>query len=188
MGAALLAAGLLMASATASANGAGVTYRSASVTCRNATLYGNYSQSSGPEDKVGVVVRGEVVGYQYTNGSWAVVRTGGGDTVGFVLRGCITVPKAGTSRSYLWPAVGTCRDATLYANYNRKTHKPKDKTGVLRRGQHVGYQYVQDPRYPPGAWAVIRKATTGRTVYGYVLRSCLRVASWAPKATWNPPR
>ena len=134
-------------------------------TCQSATLYANYSTSGGPKDKIGSVAKGEVVGYQYTNGSWALVRTGG-DKIGFILRDCITVPQAGTSGSYLWPAKINCQDATLYASYNFATNHPGKKIGVVTRGQKVGYQYYNG-NLSTGAYTAIRK--------GHEEHSALRV-------------
>ena len=184
--AAVLAVGLPALTGSA---GAAVTYRSATGTCKDATLFGNYSKAGGPKDKTGELVRGEVAGYEYTTGSWAWVRTGGGDDKGgFVLRDCITVAAVGTSGSYLWPAVGTCQSATMYGSYNATTHKHGDfKTGTVRANEPIGYQYAILPQ-STGAWAVIRKGAPPRVSFGYVLRSCINVADWARTATWNPPR
>jgi len=182
---AFLAAGLLALAVTATA-GAAVTYRSASGTCQDATLYANYSKSGGPKGKIASVAKGEVVGYQYTDGSWAVVRTGG-DKIGFILRDCITVPQAGTSGSYLWPAKISCQDATLYASYNFATKHPGKKIGVVTRGQKVGYQYYNG-NLSTGAYTAIQKGTKNIQLFGYVLRDCVNVADWAPKANWNPAR
>ena len=181
----LMTAGLLLSSLAASASAA-VTYRSASGTCQDATLYANYSKSAGPKGKIASVAKGEVVGYEYTNGSWAVVRTGkDDDTIGFVLRDCITVPQAGTSGSYLWPAKISCQDATLYAGYNFAKQRPGKKIGVVTSGQKVGYQYYNG-NLSTGAYTVIRKGAQKTPVFGYVLRECVNVADWAPKANWNP--
>jgi hypothetical protein len=180
-------AGLLVLSMAASAS-AWPTYRSASVMCQNATLYGNYSPSRGPNGKMGVLVRGEVVGFQYTNGSFAMVRTGAYATLGFVQRNCITVPEPGTSASYLWPAKVTCQEATMHASYDSEKQRPGGPTSVVLRGQLIGYQYYRDPSFSSGPWATIRKGTKGADIYGYVLRSCIAVASWAPRANWYPPR
>ena len=178
---AVLAAGFMALALTASANAA-VTYRSASGTCQDATLYDNYSKSGGPKNKVAAVAKGEIVGYQYTTGSWAVVRTArNDDTIGFVLRECITVPQAGTSGSYLWPAKISCQDATLYASYDVAKKRPGEQIGVVTRGQKVGYQYY-DANRSTGAYTVIRKGTQQNPTFGYVLRECVNVADWAPKA------
>ena len=183
----LLTIGLLALSVTATAS-AWPTYRSASVTCTDATLYGNYSPKSGPKDKLGTVVRGEVLGYQYTwdNGAYAIVRTHLPVQLGFVQRSCITVPKAGTSGSYLWPAVISCQDATMYGSYNSTKRKPGRPTGTVKRGQHVGYQWVHP--VPSGPYVMIRKGTQKYPVYGYVLHECVNVANWAPSANWNPAK
>lgn len=184
---AVLAAGLLAVCVTASA-GAAVTYRSAGGVCETASLYANYSPSGGPKNKIGVVVLGEVVGFVDSNGSWAIVRTGsGGAPAGFVLRECITVPEAGSSGSYLWPAKIACQNATAYANYDSKTHKPEHDFAVLRRGQRIGYQYYTG-NFSTGGWAGVRKGHGGAAVFGFVLRECVDVANWAPNAHWNPAR
>jgi hypothetical protein len=187
-GVACAATACLILALSASA-GAAVTYRSATGTCQDATLYGNYSKSAGPQDKVGELVRGEVAGFEYATGPWAWVRTAGGDDKGgFVLRDCLTIAAPGTSGSYLWPAVGTCQNATMYGSYDAKTHTHgKLRTGTVRAGQPVGYQYAHLAR-SSGAWAVVRKGAPPRIVYGYVLRSCIDVADWATTAAWNPPR
>ena len=156
---AALAVGLLVVTASA---GAAVTYRSAGGVCETASLYANYSPSGGPKNKIGVVVLGEVVGFVDSNGSWAIVRTGsGGAPAGFVLRECITVPEAGSSGSYLWPAKIACQNATAYANYDSKTHKPEHDFAVLRRGQRIGYQYYTAISRPV-AWRASVKARRRR--------------------------
>ncbi len=181
----LVTAGLLLSSLAASASA--TTWRSASGTCRDATLYGNYSPKSGPKNKIASVVKGEIVGYQRTDGSWAVVRSGkNDDTIGYVLRDCITVPQAGTSGSYLWPAKISCQDATFYTNYNFATKRPARKIGVVTRGQKVGYVYGQTES--TGAYTGIRRGTQKTPLFGYVLRECVNVADWATKANWNPAR
>lgn len=183
----LFAVALFALSVTAPA-GAWPTYRSASVTCKDATLYGNYSPKSGPKDKLTTLVRGEVLGYEYTwdNGAYAVVRTHLPVQLGFVQRSCITVPQAGTSGSYLWPAVISCQDATMYASYNSTKKKTGGPTGTVKRGQHVGYQWVHP--VPSGPYDVIRKGTQKYPVFGYVLHECVNIANWAPRANWNPAR
>lgn len=178
--------GLIAGGVTANAH-SWPTYRSASVTCRDVTLYGNFSPARGPKDKIGVLDRGEILGYEYTRGSQAMVRTGAHATLGFVQRDCITVPRAGTSGSYLWPAKIGCRAATLYANYNAAKRRPAQKIGVVSRGQDVGYQYYKGT-IPTGPYTVIRKGTQKTPLFGYVLRECVDVADWAPKANWNPAR
>ena len=184
----LLAAVCLPAVLAPAAARAAVTYRSATVTCRDATLYGNLSRAGRPSDRVGTVVRGQVVGYEGTRGRFAVVRTGAESTIGVVSRPCVTVPVAGSSGSFLWPARMTCREASRYGNYSPRTKRPLTRSGTLRRGRQVGYQYFRDPENPTGAWAIVRTGAGDSVQFGYVLRSCLRVAPWAPGASWNPAR
>jgi hypothetical protein len=60
------------------------------ITCRDATLYTQYSPKKGPLDPRGVLQNGERVGWrQNYNGSWAIVLYYRTAQWGFVMRRCL---------------------------------------------------------------------------------------------------
>ncbi|WP_164018158.1 hypothetical protein [Pyxidicoccus trucidator] len=62
------------------------------VTCSSATMYGNYSTTSGPQDPIRVLGYGDKVGIRRDAGtaSWAVILDYGPDDWGYLLRSCMT--------------------------------------------------------------------------------------------------
>lgn len=62
------------------------------VTCQSATMYGNYSTTSGPRDVIRVLGYGDKVGIRQDAGtaSWAVILDYGPDDWGYLLRSCMT--------------------------------------------------------------------------------------------------
>ncbi|MFP2930699.1 hypothetical protein ACLESO_36980 [Pyxidicoccus sp. 3LG] len=62
------------------------------VTCQSATMYGNYSASTGPKDPIRVLGYGDKVGIRRDAGtaSWAVILDYGPDDWGYLLRSCMT--------------------------------------------------------------------------------------------------
>ncbi|RKH09108.1 hypothetical protein D7V97_17510 [Corallococcus sp. CA053C] len=62
------------------------------VTCQSATMYGNYSTTSGPRDPIRTLGYGDKVGIRQDAGtaSWAVILDYGPDDWGYLLRSCMT--------------------------------------------------------------------------------------------------
>ncbi len=62
------------------------------VTCQSATMYGNYSTTSGPRDPIRVLYYGDKVGIRQNAGtaSWAVILDYGPNDWGYLLRSCMT--------------------------------------------------------------------------------------------------
>lgn len=62
------------------------------VTCQSATMYANYSPSSGPADPIKSLPYGDKIGIRDDAGypSWAVILDYGPDTWGYLLRSCYT--------------------------------------------------------------------------------------------------
>ncbi|PTL84265.1 hypothetical protein [Vitiosangium sp. GDMCC 1.1324] len=62
------------------------------VTCQSATMYGNYSTTTGPASPIRTLYYGDKVGIRQDAGypSWALILDYGPDDWGFVLRSCLT--------------------------------------------------------------------------------------------------
>lgn len=62
------------------------------VTCQSATMYANYSPTSGPQDPIKALPYGDKIGIREDAGypSWAVILDYGPDTWGYLLRSCYT--------------------------------------------------------------------------------------------------
>ncbi|QSQ26121.1 hypothetical protein JY651_14835 [Pyxidicoccus parkwayensis] len=62
------------------------------VTCQSATMYGNYSTTSGPRDPIRTLYYGDKVGIRQDAGtaSWAVILDYGPDDWGYLIRSCMT--------------------------------------------------------------------------------------------------
>lgn len=62
------------------------------VTCQSATMYGNYSPTSGPQNPIRTLPYGDKIGVRQDAGypSWAVILDYGPDDWGYLLRSCYT--------------------------------------------------------------------------------------------------
>jgi hypothetical protein len=62
------------------------------VTCQSATMYANYSPTTGPRDPIKVLPYGDKIGIREDAGypTWAVILDYGPDTWGYLLRSCYT--------------------------------------------------------------------------------------------------
>ena len=169
---------------TASANAA-VTYRSASGTCQDATLYDNYSKSGGPKNKVAGSRerRDRRLPVHHDRGPSSERPDGRHHRLrspwhhGAAGRDVRKLPVA---RKDQLPGRHALRELDVAKK------RPGEQIGVVTRGQKVGYQYY-DANRSTGAYTVIRKGTQQNPTFGYVLRECVNVADGHRKPTGTPP-